>query len=388
MPRIGLWALLLLATTVRASPETLATFDACWETVRDRFYDRELHGVDWTAQRERFRPRADDAAPGRPLHGVLREMLATLRASHLTILERPAYDAMMAELSGRRHVAFGLQVEEAQPGRLFVRALYEGGPAAAMGVRLGDRLLAVDGADAAGNARLVDAGGDPALGEAPLFTLGAAAGRVRIEVQSTLDPVTRRTITFDPTETSGLDAARRSVRVVDRGGRRIGYFHVWFCQAGVAEALHEALAGPLASCDALVLDLRGRGGWSHVARRIIDTFRGTAKRPAAWSRPVVFLIDRRTRSAKEYIAYEVRRFELGPLVGQRTAGAVLGAGFVEMPDGSYLEIPVSAFRVGGRSLEGVGVAPDHEVEAELAWANGRDAILERGVEVAAVRLAE
>ena len=40
----------------------LAAFDEVWETVRDRFYDPRLHGLDWQAVRARYRPQA---APGR-----------------------------------------------------------------------------------------------------------------------------------------------------------------------------------------------------------------------------------------------------------------------------------------------------------------------------------
>ena len=49
----------------KPSPETLKTFDACWETVKQRFYDKKLHGVDWDAIKAKYRPRAAKAKPKR-----------------------------------------------------------------------------------------------------------------------------------------------------------------------------------------------------------------------------------------------------------------------------------------------------------------------------------
>ena len=41
-----------------------STFDEVWETVRDRFYDRDLHGLDWPAVRRRYQPLAASADLG------------------------------------------------------------------------------------------------------------------------------------------------------------------------------------------------------------------------------------------------------------------------------------------------------------------------------------
>jgi hypothetical protein len=73
---------------------------------------------------------------------------------------------------------------------------------------------------------------------------------------------------------------------------------------------------------------------------------------------------------------------VGPLVGARTEGAVLGAGFFPLPDGSVLELPIMEVKVDGLRLEGVGVAPDHRVETSLPFSAGRDAILATGCAVA------
>ena len=94
----------------------------------------------------------------------------------------------------------------------------------------------------------------------------------------------------------------------------------------------------------------------------------------------------RTRSGKELLAWTIRTRKLGPLVGQRTEGAVLGAGFFELPDGRVLELAILDVPVDGVRLEGVGVPPHVEVDLVVPYAQGRDSIFEKGCEVA-VRLA-
>ena len=64
-----------------ASEETLRTFDACWHAVKQSFYDRELHGLDWGQIRQRYRPLADRARPGAELRAVLTRLLMELKAS-------------------------------------------------------------------------------------------------------------------------------------------------------------------------------------------------------------------------------------------------------------------------------------------------------------------
>src|SRR2546423_3568815 len=49
----------------------LAVFDDVWETVRDRYYDPRLRGLDWEAEREKFRPLAAEAKTTAELYTVL-----------------------------------------------------------------------------------------------------------------------------------------------------------------------------------------------------------------------------------------------------------------------------------------------------------------------------
>ena len=381
-----------------SSPETLATFDVCWDQLRLRFFDRSMLGVNWLEIRRRYRPRAAACAPGKPLRSLLREMVAELGTSHTTILHADVYESIALELKNRRAPTFGMLLEETEPEFFYVRALYEGGPADLAGLREGDRIVLVDGVSPDRNSRVVNADYDPGLPGPSLSWILASSGRaVELLVQPREDTLSRRTVTLAPVPMNAVDAARNSVRILRQGDLRIGVLHIWFCSWGVSKLLEDAVTGPLRDCDALILDLRGRGGHPHVVREILSVFQPRRslvddafrrRRSALWGKPVVFLIDERTRSAKEVLAYIVREDGIGTLVGRRTEGAVLGARFFRLPDGSYVEIPTTSFSTRGVTLEGRGVAPAVAVSPSLPFAGGRDPILALGVTVAIERVAE
>ena len=80
-----LWAEQREATdsaTSQAESARIATFEEVWRTVRDRFYDPHLHGLDWSAVREHYLPGATRASSEEALAGVINSMLSELHASH------------------------------------------------------------------------------------------------------------------------------------------------------------------------------------------------------------------------------------------------------------------------------------------------------------------
>ena len=66
----------------------IATFEEVWRTVRDRFYDPHLHGLDWSAVRERYLPDATRASSEEALASVTNSMLSELHASHTRYYSR------------------------------------------------------------------------------------------------------------------------------------------------------------------------------------------------------------------------------------------------------------------------------------------------------------
>ncbi len=371
---------LLLAVGARASEETLRTFDAMKGHVERHIFKGALDGIDWDALCRRYRPLADRAKPGLELHGVLNRLLAELKVSHATILEAEVYGVLWNEVFGEPAPTWGFMLEETVPGHLFVRTLYEGGPAAEAGVLFGDRVVKIEGEDALRSKRLLPAGYD-AISPGPRKLVVSTTGHVemRLTIQRTADAASQREVVVKRRTMSGLDAMRKSVRVVERDGFKLGTLHMWYCQPGIEKVVRAALDGPLQGCDAFVCDLRGRGGYTQLGNLVVSQLQATGK-------PLVFLIDGLTRSAKEVVAWRIRKDKTGRLVGTPTAGAVHSAWCYGLPDGSYVMLPRNSVSVCGHTFEGHPTEPHDEVNLVVPYAAGKDTVLEKGCAVAVARL--
>src|ERR1700681_494771 len=93
------------AAASQAASARIATFAEVWRTARDRFYDPHLHGLDWSAVRERYMPDAKRASSEEALASVINSMLSELHASHTRYYtpHEPEY----YQLSGIFAVALG-----------------------------------------------------------------------------------------------------------------------------------------------------------------------------------------------------------------------------------------------------------------------------------------
>lgn len=361
-----------------------AVFDQVWKLVDRHFYDRKFGGKDWRAIGDRYRKLAAACETRAAQHQLINRMLGELETSHLALVQGEVYKTFFVpELRGSKTVRAGIELAKID-GKLFVFRLYEGEPAAEH-VKLGDELVAINGEPAVSSPLLLDAGNDPGIPGDPHYVIRAQAEQLALSVrrQAGAEPVV---VKFTPRPTSMVTATAASVRVIDRGGWKLGYIHIWHVMSPrIAQLLIDALEGPLADCDGMILDIRGRGGRPDTMNRVMGAFHGRA---AIWKRPVICLVDEASRSAKDVMAHNWKRLGIGPLVGRKTAGAVVGSTFVPLRDGSYLMLAFRNmdFLAGGVRLEGNGVVPDVVVPSKLPYAQGRDGILERGIEVLLPRL--
>jgi len=382
------------ATSATLSADATA-FEEVWRTVRDRFYDPHLHGLDWPAVRERYLPDVAQATSPEALATIINRMLSELHASHTHYYtpEEPQYYQLADIFAGalrRRglervfpsgHVSYpgiGVLSRGDTGGSGVISGVIEGTPAQQAGLLVGDEIISADGA--------------------PFQPVGSFRGKVGNQVvlvvrrAGTAIPVPVRPTDIEPNKMF-LDGMTASARILEANGRRIGYVHVW-CYAGYAyqRALERLLSeGVLRDADALVWDLRD--GWGGAIPEYLDLFNPRAPtmqvtdrngahafENVKWRRPVAMLVNGGTRSGKEILAYGFKKYRLGEVIGTQTEGAVLAATAFLIGRGLLL-LAVENVLVDGEPLEGVGVAPTIEVQAGPVSVGGHDPQLNRAIAV-------
>lgn len=369
-----------------STPSRTEVFEQVWQTVKDNFFDPKLRGVDWDAMRQRYGEEAAEADSAEEFATIVNRMLSELKTSHTRYYtrEEPEYYQLAGifwSFVGEKLKPFmregvphyrGIGISTAViDGKTFVRAVLDGAPAAAGGLRVGDQIIDVDGKPFH-----------------PIRSFEKADEPVQMRVQRTPDvasvtvlPVTPKVL--DPA-TMFLDAMKASVQVIDKDGIKVGYVHVWSYAGEVyQEQLEDELSGRLRDADGLVLDLRdGWGGanpnylWPFVAPPLIITsIARDGKRSdyqTAWTKPVCLVVNEGSKSGKEVFAYYFRKARRGPIIGSRTAGAVMAGSPFVMADGSLLYLAVSDGLLDGKRPEGVPVVPDVEIPFKLEYAEGSD----------------
>jgi tricorn protease len=108
--------------------------------------------------------------------------------------------------------------------------------------------------------------------------------------------------------------------------------------------------------------------------------------------PKVMITNEFAGSGGDLLPWLFRHVGLGPLIGKRTWGGLVGIyDYPELMDGGFVTAPRVAFypTQGGWDVENHGVEPDIEVELDPhAWREGHDAQLEKAVEVALQEVAK
>jgi tricorn protease len=366
-----------------------------WRILRDWFYDPGMNGVDWPAMRDRYARLVPHMASRSDLDFILGELGGELSAGHVYV-ERPADESPVKRISGG---LLGAEIEADPSGYFRIAKIYPGenwqedfrSPLTEPGVHAaaGDYILAVDGQTTKGVDnfyRLLEnkakrvvtllVNGSPA-------TAGAHEERVRpIEREQNL---------------RYFDWVRANREKVTRlSGGRIGYIHL---PNTAVEGNRELFRGFYSQSgkEALILDDRYNGG-GFIPDRMINLLsrpllnywasRGIEPYPTpnfVHTGPKACLINHSAGSGGDAFPYYFRKMGLGPLIGTRTWGGLIGlSGNPPLLDGGSLSTPAFRFldTEGKWDVEGVGVAPDIEViDRPDEVAKGHDPSLEKAVEV-------
>jgi carboxyl-terminal processing protease len=312
--------------------------------------------------------------------------LSELRTSHTDFYSplEPEYYGLLSIF----HQALGVEAIEVESIGVdfdpdhFVRVVLAGGPGDRAGLHRGDKIWMADGKDFDPVGSFRGKAGQPVV-----LTVERKRGESRMEIR-----VTPRKI--DP-QKEWLEAQRFGSRVITREGKKIAYVALFSCTGEeYVAALQDAISDKFLDSGALILDFRD--GWGGCSPDFVNLFnplvpistyidRNGNKRTAdtQWRKPLYLLINGRSRSGKEEVAFAIKQHRLGTLIGERTAGAVMGGRCFLLPGKLLLYIAAFDVLVDGRRLEGQGVLPDVEVAAPLPFADGFDPQLEKALQLAA-----
>jgi tricorn protease len=380
-----------IRVNVEPGAEWRQMFREAWRLQRDYFWDADMSGVDWQRVHDRYLPLLDRIGARSELADVIWEMQGELGTSHAYEIggeyrKAPAYPLgflgadLTLDRSGRWKVEHIVRADHWDPA--------QGSPleAPGAGVREGDTILAVNGRpvgrDRPPAAELVhQAGLDVELTVAD--GRGRRPRRVVVKTLAAEEPLRYREWVQD---------RRRYVHDATDG--RVGYVHVPDMVANGFAEFHRSFLLE-AEREALVVDVRDNGG-GFVSQLLLEKL---ARRRLGWdvlrygppfpypagspAGPMVCLTNQDAGSDGDIFSHCWKLLELGPLVGTRTWGGVVGIEIIRrLVDGGITTQPQASFWFGdvGFGVENYGTDPDVVVDkAPQDWAADADPQLDRAV---------
>jgi tricorn protease len=378
-------------TVDRRAEETALFRDIVWAMER-LYYDPELHGKNWPGIRDKFAQVVPFTYDRADFYELMGEMMEELDSSHLGATSPPEeVPGSGADSTGYLGVEYDAKLLD-ERGIYVVASVVPGSPAFHPDSQLlvGDRILEVDGVEPSDRN--------------PISALlnQKANRRVTLKVERKSLPVT---VSIRPASAPARAALQYEQFVAEQrsmvqklSNGTIGYVHIrGMDQVSLDRFLRETRTEGEGK-KAVIVDCRFNGGGSTAVQILgvlirqpwlIRTTRGpfgvrlseNLFRSEALELPTALMVNTYSFSNAEVIAEGFRRLKLGPIVGERTPGYVIGTGGYGLWDGGFIRMPaIGAFGVAGDNLENDGRRPDHTVWFDPnAWATGRDLQLEKTV---------
>jgi tricorn protease len=387
---------------VRVDPraEWRQMFHEIWQIERSFFYDPHYHGVDTVAAEAKYRPYLDEVGSRSDLNYLFQEMLGDFSIGHLRgsggAIPRP--NRVPGGLLGADY--------EIADGRYRIKRIYTGehwnpqahAPLAEPGVKVaeGDFILAVGGEDLKGSDDIQRLLEGTARTQVVLKVAADANGKDAHEI--TVTPIAEETSLRN---LAWMEANRRKVEQMSGG--RLAYVYLPDTAVGGLTNFNRYYFAQLDKQGAVIDERFNSGG--QAADYIIHSMQRTlmswwAPRYGAIYRtpqasilgPKVMITNELAGSGGDAMPWYFRQAKLGPLVGKRTWGGLVGIGGIPaLMDGGQVTSPSFGFfnPQGQWDVENHGVQPDYEVDMEpKPVSEGHDPQLEKAVALALEELAK
>ena len=367
-------------------------FSDAWRLSRDYFYDPGMHGVDWNLMKTRYGSLVDQASSREMVNLIIGDLIAELNASHTY---NGGGDGESTDRMNVGYLGADFRVENGQYriARIIEGAAWDAevrSPLQKPGidVKVGEYILAVNN--------------QPVDTSEPIYAAfqGLAGKPVELTVNSSASMSGSRKVIVKclRSETrlrhlAWIENNRKRVNEATDG--RVGYIYVRSTGIDGQNELVRQFYGQMDK-EGLIIDERFNSG-GQIPDRFIelldrDPLAFWATRDGEdWSWPPagnfgakVMLINGFSGSGGDAFPDYFRKRDLGPLIGTRTWGGLIGiSGAPNLIDNGYVTVPT--FRMydpdGEWFKEGHGVDPDIKVVEDFEQlAKGRDVQLERGIE--------
>ena len=373
---------------VNRPAEWAEMFGDAWRTMKYRFYDPAMHGMDWDAAKAKYEPLVPFVGDRQELLNIINEMIGELNASHTGAAPPPRG---FAGAAGTGNLGIELEPDKIA-GRYKVSYIYESGPADKdwVKVNVGDYLIAIGGKEVKAGDEYWELLNDR-LNRKVEVTFNSkpateGAWKTRIEA---INSNAYATLRYD----RWVKERRQKVDELSNG--RVGYLHIRAMDQPSLRKFEKEIR-EFRNKDALIIDQRWNGG-GNIEQELLAILvqreyqvwvpRGVeaSGRPfAGYFGPKVVLQNWRSASNAEMFPAGFKALGLGKTIGTPTMGAVIGTGSYSLIDGSTVRTPgVGVYLADAKhtNMENYGVQPDIRVdnspEDNLA---GRDRQLEVAVD--------
>ncbi len=379
--------------SVNLRDEEQALFDEIWWSMDRFYYDTTFHGKDWKAIKAKFAQIVPFVYDRTDFYALMGEMMEELDSSHLgaTAPPPPVSPGFGDDSTAYLGVEFDPKAIHSSKAYVVTKVYANtSGANPASLLKVGDRLKTIDGV---------------AVGSQPIAQLLNKKARTKVKLGVERDGQLL-TILIRPDSSairSGIVyedfVAWQRAQTEKLSGGKLAYTHIRSMDDPSFFRFLREIRTQTAAKTGMLLDVRFNGGGSTAhkvlgvmvkAPWLIRTTRGPEGlrlsenifRGDSLEIPSALLFNTYSYSNAEIIGEGFRQLKLGPLVGERTPGYVIGTGGVGLWDGGFIRMPsIGAYAVNGENLENNGRRPDFTVWFDPnAWAQGRDLQLEKAVQ--------
>ncbi len=345
-------------------------FNHIWKQMGEKFYDPELHGVDWEGYKAEYAAYLPYIDNNYDFQEMLSEMLGEMNGSHTGARYRPAlrYNyGYLGLIYDREWTGDGLKIAEVLPGSPIVAIDNE--------IKAGDIISAIDG-------KPIKAGED-------YFTLFRAKGGRRVAVTVEKKGKKAETLYLNAL-TSESDllykrwVRRREEMTEKLSDGRVGYVHVKGMNSDSFREVFSNMLGKYRACEAIIVDTRHNGGgWLHDDLLTLLSGKEYVRYEprgqyighdpfTKWTKPSCVLVGEDNYSDASGFPYAYKALGLGKLIGAPIPGTMTAVWWETQVDETLVfGIP----QVGNMSAsEGVYIE-NHQIEPDILVYNDPESVL-------------